>query len=357
MRTSKLPVCVNGRRDPRQREISNRRSLLTDQTSRRPPRRYARSPYATEPFDERPRFRGQRHLFPDQWTRRTTSGPRDLLRRVRARRAIAAPGRVAHYDQWIALKKSMAEARQAWIRGADAWTDPASISSCRSGCARQDARRLHSASVATGGLDRADEPSRRRYDSPVRRQKAALTRQRIVEAAAALVRESTSWTWDDVTFRTVAERAGVGESTVYRHFGTEQDLHDAVLHHLQELAGVSYSDLQLEDLPRIATQVFTALSGFAVARLDEGRERSLFVDHDEFRRRALLDVVSEASPTWSERDRLMAAATLDVLWNVPAYERLVSKWGMDTAEATATIRWAMGQIVTALTSARPSDQD
>jgi AcrR family transcriptional regulator len=195
---------------------------------------------------------------------------------------------------------------------------------------------------------------RRQYSSPVRRQKAEETRLRIIEAGAELVRSSTSWTWDDVTFRTVAEHAGVGESTVYRHFSRERDLHDAILHQLQADAGVSYEGVGLEDLPRIATQVFTALSGFAVTQTGETLEPGHFPDQDEFRRQVLRTVITAAAPAWSERDQVMAAATLDVLWSVPTYERLISKWGMDTAEATATVRWAMGSVMAAIAPAPPS---
>ena len=46
-----------------------------------------------------------------------------------------------------------------------------------------------------------------------------------------------TWDWRDLTFRSVAERAGVGERTVYRHFPTERHLHDAVMERLESEAG------------------------------------------------------------------------------------------------------------------------
>ena len=62
--------------------------------------------------------------------------------------------------------------------------------------------------------------------------------------------EFDSWHWNALTFRAVAERAGVGERTVYRHFPTERHLHDAVMARLEEEAGVTYEDLELADAPR-----------------------------------------------------------------------------------------------------------
>src|SRR3954452_22835604 len=91
----------------------------------------------------------------------------------------------------------------------------------------------------------------RPYDAPKRRKQMERTRERIVAAGSALVHEFSSWDWDALTFRAVAERAGVGERTVYRHFPTERHLHDAVMARLEEEAGVTYEGLDLASLPEI----------------------------------------------------------------------------------------------------------
>ena len=44
----------------------------------------------------------------------------------------------------------------------------------------------------------------------------------------------------------------------------------------------------------------------------------------------------------------MAAGLLDVLWNLPSYERLVGLWGIDGADATRAIGWLMAKVVTAI---------
>ena len=71
--------------------------------------------------------------------------------------------------------------------------------------------------------------NRRTYDNRARQEKAAQTRERIVAAGSELVHAFDTWNWRDLTFKAVAERAGVGERTVYRHFPTERHLHDAVM--------------------------------------------------------------------------------------------------------------------------------
>src|SRR6185312_1564299 len=110
---------------------------------------------------------------------------------------------------------------------------------------------------------------RRRYDSPVRREQAAATRERIVAAGSELVHEFDSWHWDALTFRAVAERAGVGERTVYRHFPTEQHLHDAVMVRLESEAGVSYEDVDLTNIGEVTARVFASLQRFSVRKTVE----------------------------------------------------------------------------------------
>jgi hypothetical protein len=40
----------------------------------------------------------------------------------------------------------------------------------------------------------------------------------------------------------------------------------------------------------------------------------------------------------------MAAAVLDLLWSVGAYERLVGDWDLDTDQATMAITWVMAMV-------------
>src|SRR5690606_23228727 len=71
--------------------------------------------------------------------------------------------------------------------------------------------------TAAAGVDGA-RPTRR-YDSALRRERALATRARIVTAGCELLQASSLRDWRGVTIRAVAERAGVNERTVYRHFG------------------------------------------------------------------------------------------------------------------------------------------
>ena len=192
---------------------------------------------------------------------------------------------------------------------------------------------------------------RRPYHSPLRRQQAAETRERILRAATELVRGFRSWDWRDLTFRAVAERAGVGERTVYRYFGTERELREAVMDRLQEEAGTSYDGLTLEGIAEVAAKVFTALSTFTMTSWAVGDEASLtepFPAVDERRRTALIEAVAPETGRWTPEDRLKAAAVLDVLWNVPSYERLLRTWQLPPDQAIDALAWAIGVLVAAI---------
>jgi AcrR family transcriptional regulator len=192
-------------------------------------------------------------------------------------------------------------------------------------------------------------PARRRYDSPLRRQQAADTRERILGAGSALVHGYPTWDWHELTFRAVAEEAGVSERTVYRHFGTEQELHRAVMRRLEEEAGVTYEGLTMDDLAAVAARVFASVSSFAVGQRVEPPP---FVEEDHRRRTALLAAVAPSTSDWSETEPEMAAAILDVLWAVPAYERLTTSWRLTPPQAMAALGWAIGLVVEAIRADR-----
>ena len=195
---------------------------------------------------------------------------------------------------------------------------------------------------------------RRRYDSPVRREQAAATRDRIVTAGSELVHELPTWDWRGVTFRAVAERAGVGERTVYRYFPTERRLRDAVMQRLEEEAGVTYEGVTLDDLPAVTARVFASLHSFAVQHADiPPIDDPTFEAADERRRVALRQAVATAAPGWSKAQQETAAASLDVLWNLPSYERLVGAWQFDGDRATETLTWLIARVVAAVDADDP----
>jgi AcrR family transcriptional regulator len=191
-------------------------------------------------------------------------------------------------------------------------------------------------------------PERRRYVTPVRKQKAAETRERIVRAGSELVHGFASWDWRELTFRAVAERARVGERTVYRHFPSERHLHDAVMERLEEEAGITYEDVTLDNLGEVTERVFAARRSFAVRDSVSEPDDPTFVEVDRRRRKALLSVIATCGTDWTDAERATAAGVLDVLWNMPSYERLVGVWGVPSEESARAITWVMRMVVQAV---------
>jgi AcrR family transcriptional regulator len=195
--------------------------------------------------------------------------------------------------------------------------------------------------------------SPRRYDSPERRRKTAETRERIVAAGVDLVRGFDSWDWRGLTFRAVAAHAGVGERTVYRHFPTERHLHDAVMAQLERDADITYDHVDLAELPQVTRKVFDSLQRFSVRTHVQLPTDPAFVGADQRRRDALLRAVSQAAPEWSARQHRAAAGLLDVLWNLPTYERLVGAWGLSGDDAAAAVGWLLDKLVVTVESDDP----
>ena len=194
---------------------------------------------------------------------------------------------------------------------------------------------------------------RREYDSPLRRQRAAQTRERILAAGSDLAHESATWDWAELTYRAVAERAGVGLRTVYRYFPTERQLHDAIMARLEGEAGVTYDGLALEDVAAVATRIFSSLSAFSAREAGGQRDGTVFQQSDLRRRAALLACLDEAAPRWTAGQRRTAAALLDVLWNLPSFERLAGPWELDTDRATAALSWLIGRVLDAVERDEP----
>jgi AcrR family transcriptional regulator len=188
----------------------------------------------------------------------------------------------------------------------------------------------------------AADPVRRSYDSTLRRQRAAETRARIIAAGSELLHGSSVRDWHGLTIRAVAEKAGVNERTVYRHFVNEQGLRDAVMQQFEDEAGIDLRGMQLEDVADVTARIFAHVSSYppdARQPLDPTLLHAKRRQHE-----ALLAAVSARAGDWSPADRTAAAAVLDVLWSVASYERMVVDWQMDPAAATRGISWVIGLI-------------
>jgi AcrR family transcriptional regulator len=199
-----------------------------------------------------------------------------------------------------------------------------------------------------------DRPGRRAYDSRRRQEMAAATKRRIVMAGSELLHASHVRDWEALSIRAVAQRAGVNERTVYRHFGNERTLRDAVMEQLEVESGIELDGMQLDDVAGLAARIFRHVSSFPLApgpNLDATLSQTRQRVHG-----ALIGAVTSAAQGWSDQDCVMAGAMLDLLWSVGAYERLVRDWDLDAEQATRAITWVIAMVQDAVRQGRaPSD--
>jgi AcrR family transcriptional regulator len=200
--------------------------------------------------------------------------------------------------------------------------------------------------------DTTTEPPRspRQYDSPLRRQQAADTRDSIIVAGCEILQNSSVRDWRALTIRGVARRAGVNERTVYRYFVNERGLHDAVMHRREQQAGVDLAGVRLDNIAEVAARIFAQVASYPITpkppldpTLSEAAQRQ---------RDALHDAVSEWTADWAPAERQAAAAMFDVMWSVATFERLVVDWGVDRDQAISTITWTIRLIEEAVRQGR-----
>jgi AcrR family transcriptional regulator len=175
-----------------------------------------------------------------------------------------------------------------------------------------------------------------------RRDRAAETRERIVDAGSELLHAGSVRDWKRLTIRAVARRAGVNERTVYRHVGDEKGLRDAVLHRHARQAGIELEGMQLEDIARVAGQVFAHISAYPI----ESRTPldPTLIEARRGQNEAVLAAVVARTDRWPAERQMLAAAMLDVLWSVATYERLVVNWDLDLGQAVDGVSWVIGLI-------------
>ena len=139
--------------------------------------------------------------------------------------------------------------------------------------------------------------------------------------------------------RAVAERVGVNERTVYRHFANERALRDAVMQRFEEEAGVDLSHMALGDIADVAAHVLRFVSAYPIEPrppLDPTLAATNERRHD-----ALLAAVAakrRAGRRPIARSRRRCSTRL---WAVDNYERLVGEWDLDAEQAIRGMTWVI----------------
>jgi len=207
------------------------------------------------------------------------------------------------------------------------------------------------------GTQPAAHPERRRqYNSPLRRQQSDDTRKRILTAGLQLLQAPRALNWPAVTIREVATQAGVNERTVYRYFGSERELRDAVLDLVHAESGIDLAALRLADVAATSRRVLEYFAAIppapASAGADDAMRDATFARAAQRKRGALLRAIELETAEWREQDRAVAAALLDLLWNVRSYQQLRQDWELEPADAIGGLTWLIGLLEAAIRDGR-----
>jgi AcrR family transcriptional regulator len=154
-------------------------------------------------------------------------------------------------------------------------------------------------------------------------------------------------------FRAVAERAGVSERTVYRNFPSERQVHDAIMARLEDEAGISYEDVELDNLADVTARVFASLRRFTINHTMGTPHGPAFAGAGARRHDALHRAVAARAPDLPATQRRALAGLLDVLWSPPTYERLIGAWNLDDAEAIGAVQWLIAKVIAAVENNEP----
>jgi AcrR family transcriptional regulator len=189
---------------------------------------------------------------------------------------------------------------------------------------------------------------KRSYSSPLRQQKAAVTRDRIISAAITLLTDQPA---GELSHESVGRAAGIAARTAYRHYPTRSDLLDAVWEEIDQRLGLS-------QLPTSDSAALLAAVPELFARLDAN---SAVVDalitsntgHEMARRtterrleaieRALASETNQLSRV--ARDRLIALVR--VLTSPMTWHILRQKTRITGDEPSLAVTWALRRLIDA----------
>lgn len=181
-----------------------------------------------------------------------------------------------------------------------------------------------------------------------RRQRTVDSRARIVQAVLELTAEGHV----GVGAEMVAERAGVGLRTVFRHFKDMESLYREIslimAERLREMASRPFAATawqdRLQELVQRRTTIFEAITPFKRAEAAQ-RHRSKVLEEDISQMNAVLrEVLGGVVPKAVQQDKSLFEA-LDVAMSFEAWERIRRDQRLSLEEGRAVLRTATERLL------------
>lgn len=174
-----------------------------------------------------------------------------------------------------------------------------------------------------------------------------MTRERIQRAAASLLDDRGAA--EGITFKAVAERAGVTEVTVYRHFPTRDALLEGLWRHLNDEMGPELGMPQSADALLAQHDAlfagFDRISPHIVASITTTQGREMRAALNKQRRKAFLAIVEQAAPGLDAGRKTAAAAVLQLLHSAYAWDSMREQWSLNGKAAGKATKWAIETLL------------
>lgn len=191
----------------------------------------------------------------------------------------------------------------------------------------------------------ADDKPRaiRKYVSPLRQSQVNRTRDLILDALTELL---TTHHADEISTRQIAERAGVSQPTVYRHFPDRMALIEALATRIEKQDG-AWLSTPPQTLEEWTTWIEHAFRIADVHPVEATAEAVLSADPRRASRsrrersRDFLDLLARSLPDLDEQDVRRAAALLRVLGSVQTWLRMREEYGIDGADSGQLVTWSV----------------
>jgi AcrR family transcriptional regulator len=190
----------------------------------------------------------------------------------------------------------------------------------------------------------------RRYSSPLREEQAQRTRELILDALTALLAEQSA---DEVSTRQIAERAGVSQPTVYRHFTDRRALIEGLADRVdrQVVEAGTPVPQTLEEWAAWAPYANQMADDHAVEAIAEAvlnADPRRFSAASRRRTEELRASVARSLPDLGADDQHRVTALLRVIASAQTWLRMREEFGLRGAESGALVGWAIRVLTDAI---------
>jgi AcrR family transcriptional regulator len=196
----------------------------------------------------------------------------------------------------------------------------------------------------------ADETPRH-YSSPLRAEQAQRTHDLILDAFTELLDDRRA---DDITTREIAQRAGVSQPTVYRHFPDRSALLEGLSGRIGQRMGMpgpipvsrTADDLgaRIEAMYRGADEVAVEVRAEVLLNSDP----RWYAEQTRRTSAAFQVAVADAFPELDGQRHAQIAGLLRCLGSSHSWLRMREEFGVPGTESGPMARWAMGLILAAV---------